>query len=284
MACHIVVCVTATLAPDSPPPFEPQAFPPHRMLNPADEYAIEEALRLRDADPSARITALAAGPPESEAILRACFASSVDAAVRVWDESLAGADTLATARALAAATRRLGVDLVLCGVRAGDGDTGLTPIQLSELLARPSVLEAGDLGIRDGQLYAERREGAGRRALVCCPLPAVATIAAGSNRPRYPRLRDRLRAARQPIDVWGREELELAPEEPRIRIERIGPPKPKTQGLLAVDSALSAEDRWMAVIGGGAPASAPQAGKIVRASPQQQAERLLRLMRELGLA
>jgi electron transfer flavoprotein beta subunit len=286
MARQIVVCVTATLGPDSPLPFEPERpSATCRLLNPADQYAIEEALRLRDVDPTTRITGLTVGPPEADAILRSCFVAGVDAAVRAWDGSLAGADTLATAKALAAAVRRLAGDLVLCGLRAGDGNTGVTSIQLSELLSWPLVLEAGALELRDGLLYAERRESAGRRALVRCPLPAVAAIAPGSNRPRYPRLRDRLRAHHRPIEPWGGDRVGLAPEAPRLRLERLGPPKPKTKGLLAVDSALSAEERWQAVIGGGVPAGGQQEEqqRLVRGSPQEQAEHFVRLLGELDL-
>ena len=120
--------------------------------NVADESALEAANRLRDADTS--VTVLTMGPGKLEASLRELFARGADSAVLLTDPWMAGADTAATATALAAAVEKLGgFDLILCGRRAIDGETGQVPGELAAALELPCVsnveaLERTEEGIR----------------------------------------------------------------------------------------------------------------------------------------
>ena len=127
---HIVVCTKHT--PDSEAKMSVDADgrvswgESNIIMNPWDEYAVEEALRLREKY-GGTVTAISMGPEQSREALKHAVAMGCDEAVRVWDESFAGSDTLATSYVLAQAIRALGdVDLILMGGLAIDGQTGQT--------------------------------------------------------------------------------------------------------------------------------------------------------------
>ena len=109
------------------------------IINPFDMYAIEEALRLREAH-GGSVTVLSMGPPQVESALREAIALGADRAVLLSDRAFAGADTWATSTTLAAGVRALGgCDLVICGKQAIDGDTAQVGPGVAELLDIPQV-------------------------------------------------------------------------------------------------------------------------------------------------
>jgi len=121
------------------------------IVNPLDLYALEAALAIKDARAEARITALSMGPPAAAVALKEAVAMGCDDAVLVTGREFAGADTWATARTLAAAIRRLGpFDLVFCGEKATDGDTGQVGPEVAAFLDLPVVTYAGAVELRDG--------------------------------------------------------------------------------------------------------------------------------------
>jgi electron transfer flavoprotein alpha/beta subunit len=251
-----------------------------RILNPADEYALEEALRLKDRFPDSSVTAVSMGPPENETALRRCLALGADQAALLWDEAFRGSDTLATARILAAAIRQMGADVVLCGKRATDGDTGQVGAQLAELLDMPAVTSVVHLEVEDGQALVHRRLERGRRAVIRCPLPALFAVDEGINRPRYPRLRVRLWSQRADICRRGLTDLGLHPDEVGqagscAHLLGLSPPKPITKGLFIPDSALSPEERWQQIISGG---MEERRGDLIQGPPDSVAERLLQFL------
>lgn len=250
------------------------------ILNPADEYALEEALRLKDRFPDSSVTAISMGPPANETALRRCLAVGADQAVLLWDEAFRGSDTLATARILAAAVRQMGGDVVLCGKRATDGDTGQVGAQLAELLDMPAVTSVVRLEVEDGQALVHRRLERGRRAVIRCPLPALFAVDEGINRPRYPRLRVRFWAQRAEICRRGLADLGLHADEVGqagscAHLLSLSPPKPITKGLFMPDSDLSPEERWQQIISGG---MEERQGDVIQGSPDSVAERLLQFL------
>lgn len=251
-----------------------------RLLNPADEHALEEALRLKDRFPGSRVTAISVGPPENEAALRRCLALGCDEALLLWDETFQGSDTLATARILAAAIGQMNADVVLCGKRAADGDTGQVGPQLAELLGLPEVCGVLQIDIDEGAALVHRRLERGRRAVIRCPLPALFAVEEGINLPRYPRLRVRLWSEKAEVARRGRAELGLRPEEVGelgscVQVVSLSPPKPITKGLVIPDSSLSAEERWEQIISGG---MEERQGDLLQGEPESVAERLLQFL------
>jgi electron transfer flavoprotein alpha/beta subunit len=252
------------------------------VLSPADEHALEESLRLKDRFPGSDVTAISMGPPENESVLRRCLALGADQVLLLWDEAFRGSDTLATARILAAAIRQVGADLVLCGKRASDGDTGQVGAQLAELLDLPAVTSVVRLEVRDGQALVHRRLERGRREVLRCPLPALFAIEEAINRPRYPRLRVLLWSLGADIPRRGLAELGLRPDEVGeagscAHVVNLSPPKPITKGLVIPDSSLSPEERWQQVISGG---MEERHGDVIQEPPDTVAERLLQFLSE----
>ena len=159
------------------------------ITNPADLHALEAALNMAD-----EVWALSMGPPTAETALREAVSLGATRAVLLCDRLLAGSDTWATANALAAAITRLGgVDLVLCGISALDGETGQVGPEVAARLGWPQATGCESLEL-DGTSVVARRivEGGFERLRV--PLPAVVTIAETAFAPRYPTMVGRRRA------------------------------------------------------------------------------------------
>ena len=202
------------------------------IVNPLDLYAVECALRLREAlEPPCEVVTLSMGPPRAEIALREVLAMGADRAVLVTDKAFAGADPWSTASVLAAALRRLQpVDLVVCGERATDGDTGQVGPGLAAFLDLPVITYVSRLTLRpDGTCQAERLVENGRE-LLAVELPAVVTVVKEIAVPRLPTLRGKQRARQAELTVWTTRDLELPADAVGLkgsptRVERIFRPR-----------------------------------------------------------
>lgn len=202
------------------------------IVNPLDLYAVECALRLREAMVSpCEIVAVSMGPARAESALREVLAMGADRAVLVTDKAFAGADTWSTAGVLAAALRRLRpLDLVLCGERATDGDTGQVGPGLAAFLDLPILTYVSKLVLlADGTCQVERLVENGRE-LLTADLPAVVTVVKEIAVPRLPTLRGKLRARRAELTVWTSRDLDVAADAVGLqgsptRVERIFRPR-----------------------------------------------------------
>ena len=173
------------------------------VVNPYDFYALEEALRLREAH-GGSVAALTMGPPQAEAVLRDAIALGVDEGYHLSGREFAGGDTLATSYALAKGVEKIGeYHLVLCGKQAIDGDTAQVGPELAEHLGLPflgfvrRVREA-----HPGRIIVERmtEEGAD---VVEAPLPAVISVVKEINEPRLPSLKGKMRAKQFKATAWS---------------------------------------------------------------------------------
>jgi electron transfer flavoprotein beta subunit len=169
-------------------------------LNEWDEFSVEAALQLGD-----EVVVVTVGGDEATEGLLACLAKGADRAVRIWEDSLAGADALAVARVLAAAVGRESPDLVLCGVQSSDAVNSATGIGLAGFLDMPRVAVARAIAPEGGSLTVERELEGGLVEVVRIGLPALLTVQTGINEPRYANLRAIKQAREKPM-----EELDLA--------------------------------------------------------------------------
>jgi len=177
------------------------------VINPFDENAVEAALQLREAH-GGEVIVISMGPPQAEEALRHALAMGADQAILLTDPAFRGGDTLATSYTLAAAVRKLGeVDLIICGKQAIDGDTGQVGPGLAERLGLPQVTFAIGLEISDHRLRA-RRVLDDFFEIVEVRLPAVVTVVKQINEPRYPSMRNVLKAKRAEVAKWSVAELE----------------------------------------------------------------------------
>src|SRR5512135_1528117 len=183
------------------------------IINPFDLYALEEALRIKDAQGST-VTVLTMGPPQAEEALREALGYGADAAVLLSDRAFAGADTWATALTLSKAIAKLGgADLIFTGKQAIDGDTAQVGPMLAAILDIPYAAWARKLSFGDaGALQVERLLDHGYDA-VEVKLPALITVVKEINEPRVPSFKAKLKAKKEAIPVWGLADLGLDEQE-----------------------------------------------------------------------
>jgi electron transfer flavoprotein beta subunit len=181
------------------------------IVNPYDLFALEEALRLKDQF-GGRVTALCMGPPQAEESLRKCISFGATDAILITDRAFAGADTLATSYALAAAIRRIGqeqaVDLVFTGKQTIDGDTAQVGPGVAKRLGLnllTYVSKVVEVNLDTRTLKVERRAEGGVQ-LLQTPLPALITMLEGTNQMRFASLEDMLRAGRFAVRRWSKED------------------------------------------------------------------------------
>lgn len=157
------------------------------IFNPEDLNALEQALRLKDANPGSTVTMLTMGLPRAAEVIREAMYRGADGGIVLTDRVLGGADTLATSYSLAQAVRKFGkYDIILGGRQAIDGDTAQVGPQIAEKLKLPQVTYAEEiLGIEDGKVIVKRRLEHGVET-VKAPLPCVVTVngSAADCRPR----------------------------------------------------------------------------------------------------
>ena len=173
------------------------------IFNPEDLNALEQALRLKDANPGSTITLLTMGLPRAAEIIREAMYRGADTGVVLTDRALGGADTLATSYSLAQAVKKFGnFDIILGGRQAIDGDTAQVGPQIAEKLGLPQVTYAEEiLDLKDGFVTVKRRLEAGVET-VKSPLPCVVTVngSAADCRPRNAKLIQKYKYAVSPSE------------------------------------------------------------------------------------
>jgi electron transfer flavoprotein alpha/beta subunit len=179
------------------------------IVNPLDRRAIEQAIVLREQH-GGSVTLLSMAPPDADDQLGEALAMGCDRACLLTDRAFAGADTLATARVLAAGIRKLGAfDLVFCGAYSADGSTAQVGPQIAELLGVPDLPYALALEVR-GQVVRARCEVEGGETIYEADLPVVATFSRDANSPRLPSMRGIMRVTEASIERWTAADVGLA--------------------------------------------------------------------------
>ncbi|MCI4319625.1 MAG: FAD-binding protein [Thermoplasmata archaeon] len=177
------------------------------FLNPLDQRALSVARELRG--PGEGLSVLSMGPPDTEPLLRELFAHGVERVVLVTDPRLGGSDTLATARALAAAVARLGADLVLAGRASVDAETAQVPPELAELGGRTLLTGVRSLR-RNGAMFTAVVEREERAETVEFPLPAVVSVTEKIAKPSKPAT-EATTVANRAVERWDLTALGLDP-------------------------------------------------------------------------
>jgi electron transfer flavoprotein beta subunit len=180
------------------------------VVNPYDLFALEEALRLKDQF-GGRVTVLCMGPPQAEDALKKCISFGADDAILVTDRAFAGADTLATSYALAAAIRKIGedqtVDVVFTGKQTIDGDTaqvgpGIAKRMGLQLLSYVSRIV--ELNLEKRHIIVERRAEGGVQVLKTA-VPCLITMLENTNEMRFAPMDNMIRAARYQVRKWNKD-------------------------------------------------------------------------------
>ncbi|MGY1735600.1 electron transfer flavoprotein subunit beta/FixA family protein [Geodermatophilus sp. SYSU D00684] len=168
------------------------------VINEIDEYAIEEALQVKEAQ-GGEVTVLTVGPGSATDAIRKALSMGADKAVHVQDDAIHGSCAIQTSAVLAAALQQLEYDLVLMGATSTDGQMGVMPALLSERLGIPQVSGARKLTVEGSTVKVERQTDGGYWALEA-PLPAIVSTWDTINEPRYPSFKGIMAAKKKPVE------------------------------------------------------------------------------------
>jgi electron transfer flavoprotein beta subunit len=177
------------------------------IINPFDEYSIEEGLRQQEKH-GGEVTVLCMGPAKATDSIRRALAMGADKGALVSDDALAGSDAVATARVLAAALKKLGYDLALFGSAASDAYGGIVPSMVAEFLGAPLLSYASQLDIEGGTAKIQRQAEVGYH-VVAAPLPALVSVVKAINEPRYPSMKGIMQSKKKPIETLTLADLGL---------------------------------------------------------------------------
>jgi electron transfer flavoprotein beta subunit len=194
------------------------------IMSPYDEFAVEAALRTKEAAGSGEVTLVTLGDDASQETLRAGLAMGADKAVLL--KGAASTDGLATAKALAAELQGAEAPLVLFGVKAADDDQQQVGPMTAVLLGRPCVTGVGSFELGDGKVTCHR-EVEGGVEVVEAALPALLTITKGTYEPRYASLKGIMAAKKKPL-----EQKPAQVAESRITVERLEYPPERAAGKI----------------------------------------------------
>jgi electron transfer flavoprotein beta subunit len=240
---NVVVCVKQVPDPNSVGQLDPSTHNLKRegvevVLDPGDEFGIEAGLQLAEAH-GGQVTVVSMGPEKGLDAIRKALAMGAAKGVLVSDPSLAGADALTTAKVLAAAIRREGFDLVIAATESTDGYTGVVPQAMAELLGVPAVTFAKAIE-SDGTTLKVRRQTEAGYDRVEATLPAVVSVTAGVNEPRYPSLKGIMAAKSKPVDRLGVADLGLDGLTPGQAIVSVQPAEQRKAGEVVEDDGTAA--------------------------------------------
>jgi electron transfer flavoprotein beta subunit len=210
-------------------------------LDPGDEFGVEAGLQLAEAQ-GGEVTIVSMGPEVAQGGVRKALSMGAHKAVLVTDDSLRGADSLVTARVLAAAIKKAEFDVVIAGCESTDGYTGTLPMALAGLLGVPSVTFARNLEVADGKVRIERQTELGYD-VVEAELPVVVTVTAGATNPRYPTLKGIMQAKQKPVERYSVSDLGLSAEDvaPTQKVTGVDAAPEKGPGEIVADDGSGAE-------------------------------------------
>jgi electron transfer flavoprotein beta subunit len=176
------------------------------LINELDEYAIEEGLKIaeaqREAGSEAEVTIVTMGPEKAAESIRKALSMGADKAVHLLDDGLAGSDALSTSYALAQVLRQTGFDLVICGSESTDARMGVMAAMLAERLDVPQVSLVSKVDI-DGSAIRVRRVSDDGYFEVEASLPAVMSVVEKINEPRYPSFKGIMAAKKKPVQTMS---------------------------------------------------------------------------------
>ncbi len=176
--------------------------------NPFDLNALEEAVKLKE-ELGGKITVLSMGPSKAKETLREALSRGADEAILLTDKNFAGSDTWATSYTLAAAVEKIcDYDLILCGEKSVDGDTGQVGPEIAEILGIPHIAFVNEVKKRGKEKITVGSETWDRSYVRDIEYPGLITVTKDVNEPRLPSLQDKLDAKNADIEEWGVDELD----------------------------------------------------------------------------
>jgi electron transfer flavoprotein beta subunit len=177
----------------------------NNVINEMDEYALEEALKIKEAQ-GGDVTVLTMGPERAAESIRKALSMGPDSAIHISDEALHGSCAVATSKVLAAALRTVHADLILCGAESTDGRVQVMPHMLAERLGIAALTGARKLSVDGGTLTIERQTDEGYE-VVTAATPAIVSVWDTINEPRYPSFKGIMAAKKKPVQAMSLADL-----------------------------------------------------------------------------
>jgi electron transfer flavoprotein beta subunit len=196
-------------------------------INSYDLYALEEALRTKDAG-GAEVVVVSIGPDRVSQALRTALGMGADRAIHVKDPATEGSDTLGVAKILAAVAKQESPDLIFTGLMSDDGTFAAVPPMLAELVGLPHTTAAVKVERSNGSLKVDREVEGGAHEVVELKTPCLVAVQTGINQVRYASLKGIMAAKKKPLDVKTAADLGLAgkvgAQAAKVTITKIAPP------------------------------------------------------------
>jgi electron transfer flavoprotein beta subunit len=241
---EIVVCVKHIPDPNIPPEMDGHRLKREGVqgvLDPGDEFGVEAGLQIKESL-GGNVTLVSMGPEAALEAIKRGLSMGADKGVLVSDDALQGADALVTARVLAAAIGRGEFDLVIGGVESTDGYTGTMTSTLAELLGLPQVTFAKTIEVAEGSVKVNRQTADGYH-VVECELPALITVTAGVNEPRYASFKGIMAAKKKPVETLSLGDLGLSGDDVAVKqtIAEIAAAEERKAGEVVQDDGTGAK-------------------------------------------
>ncbi|MEM7610103.1 MAG: electron transfer flavoprotein subunit beta/FixA family protein [Pseudomonadota bacterium] len=202
-------------------------------INPFDEIALEEALRIRERGDASEVVVFSIGGTESQQQLRTGLAMGADQAILLeTDQSL---DSLGVAKAITKLAEELQPGLVLLGKQAIDNDNSQTGQMVAALWGRPQATFASEVALEGDSARVTREVDAGLET-ISVDLPAVVTVDLRLNEPRYVKLPDIMKAKKKPLEVRALADLGVTPDD-AFEVTQFAPPEQRSKGIMVEDTA-----------------------------------------------
>jgi electron transfer flavoprotein beta subunit len=180
------------------------------LLSELDEYAVEQALQLKEKNEDVTVTALCVGPEKAVDAVRKALQMGADQGIHVVDDAIAGSDYAATSLVLAKAVEKVagdgGVDLVMCGMASTDGAAGIIPAMLAERLSWPQVTMASVVETQGDQVRVKRDSDTATE-VIGATMPLVLSVTDQSGEARYPSFKGIMAAKKKPLETWSLSDL-----------------------------------------------------------------------------
>jgi len=208
-------------------------------LSDFDTYAVEEGLKIKEANGDGEVVVVSMGPERALEALRKALAMGADRALLVTDPSLEGADLLGTAQALAGALEKEGVDLVLFGQQSADGGGACLWSAVADRLRRPVISQVSELTVEGDSVTGKRQTEFGYDT-IRAPLPAVIAVSDAINTPRYPSLKGIMGAKKKPQDTLSAADVGGVADA-RTTVLELSPPPARGDSRRIEDDGSAAE-------------------------------------------
>jgi electron transfer flavoprotein beta subunit len=212
------------------------------LLSELDEYAVEQALQLKEKNEGTEVTVLTVGPEQAADAIRKGLQMGADKGVHVVDDAIAGSDAVATSLVLAKAVEKIGsdnVDLVVCGMASTDGAMSVVPAMLAERLDLPQVT-FGSVIEMQGKEIRIKRDGDTATEVIGATAPLVLSVTDQSGEARYPSFKGIMAAKKKPVETWALSDLGVDAGQVGLgaswtEVQETAARPPRTQGEIVAD-------------------------------------------------